>query len=496
MTPPDNVLCILTDQQRIDTLGCYGNSDVATPAIDGLAAEGTTLEQCFTPTAICSPARASLLTGVRPYRHRMLANHERNVGYIEELPGSDELTPFSIRLRDAGYNVGLAGKWHVGHRRGPDAFGFDGPHFPGWHNPVTHPRYVEWLARRGLEFPEVADPVRPTFPNGEPGNLLAGRLDLPADATFEAFLAEETIERLHGYAAERHRRGRPFFMATHFFGPHLPYLLPREYLEMYDPGRITLPASVAETFAGKPPVQRRYSEHWGYDTLSADTWRWLIAAYRGYATLIDAQVARILAALRELDLWPTTCVAYSADHGEFTGAHRLHDKGPAMYDDIYRIPGLLRVPGAPPGRREPRLTTLLDFTATFLDIAGLPPDPEAHGQSLLGLARGQDVPWRDAVFAEFHGHHFPYPQRMIRTATMKLIINPESVHELYDLIADPDELVNVFDDPAYRAPRDALVHRLYAELRRCGDNFHHWMATMLAVGGGDDATSPSDFGRG
>jgi arylsulfatase A-like enzyme len=487
-----NILFIMTDQHRTDTLGCYGNPHVRTPALDGLAAEGTVFGSCFTPTAICSPARASLLTGVMPFRHRLLANYERNVGYIEEL--SDAFTPFSQRLREAGYNVGLTGKWHVGRRRGPDDFGFDGTHFPGWHNPVYHPKYTGWLAKLGLRAPELRDPVRGTFPNGQPGNLLAGRLDLPADATFEAFLAAETVSWLADYAADYHEHQRPFFMATHFFGPHLPYLLPPDYLEMYSKDLVTLPASMSETFERKPTVQKRYSQHWTFDTLSADTWRWLIAAYWGYVTLIDQQVGRILDALRTLGLADTTNVVFTADHGEFTGSHRLHDKGPAMYDDIYRIPAILRVPGQSP-RREERFASLLDYTATILDIAGLEPDPDADGTSLLPLARGEDPggQWRDAVLAEFHGHHFPYPQRMIRTATAKLIVNPESLNELYDLDHDPDELSNVYDDPAYAGIRDDLLHRLYTELRDRGDNFHHWMTTMYPVGGKDYDTSLSDF---
>jgi arylsulfatase A-like enzyme len=492
MPRTQNMLFIMTDQHRVDTLPCYGNPHVRTPALDSLAEEGTVLDACFTPTAICTPARASLLTGVMPFRHRLLANYERNVGYSEEL--SDAFTPFSLRLRDAGYNVGLTGKWHVGRHRGPDEFGFDGIHLPGWHNPVSQPEYVSWLASRGLEVPKVAEPVRGTFPNGQPGNLLAGRLDQPADATFEAFLAEDTITWLQKYAADYHASGRPFFMATHFFGPHLPYLLPAEYLKMYSPDLVTLPASVNETFEHKPTVQRRYSQHWTFDTLPSSTWRSLIAAYWGYVTLIDEQIGRLVQALRDLGVWDSTCVTFTADHGEFTGSHRLHDKGPAMYDDIYRIPGLLRVPGAPGGRRERRFTSLMDFTATILDIAGLPPDPEADGRSLLPLACGEDPQgWRDAVLAEFHGHHFPYPQRMIRTETAKLIVNPESFNELYDLERDPDELSNVYDEPRYRELRDQLLHRLYTELRARGDNFHHWMTTMYPVGGKDYDTSLSDF---
>lgn len=487
-----NVLFLMTDQHRVDTLGCYGNAHVSTPHLDALAAGGTRMDACFTPSAICTPARASLLTGVLPFRHKLLANYERNVGYTEEL--SAEFMPFSRRLREVGYNVGLEGKWHVGRQRGPAEFGFDGAHYPGWHNPISHPDYLEWLSARGLPAPVIRDEVRGTFPNGEPGNLLAGVLDQPPEATFEHFLTDRTIERLEQYAMERHRDGRPFYLATHYFGPHLPYLLPPEYLQMYDPDLVQMPASVDETFEGKPPVQRRYSEHWTHDTLDEATRRWLVAAYWGYVTLIDQQVGRLLEALHRLDLWDTTAVAFSADHGEFTGAHRLHDKGPAMYDDIYRIPGLLRVPGAPQGQVCEEFTSLIDYTATVLDLAGLEPDRQADGRSLLPIARGE-VPadWREDITAEFHGHHFPYPQRMLRTRRYKLIVNPESVNELYDLGSDPLEMRNRYEDPALAQVRADLLTRLYDRLKSSGDNFHHWMTSMYPVGGKSYDTSLSDF---
>jgi arylsulfatase A-like enzyme len=150
MSLPANILFLMTDQHRLDTLGCYGNPHVSTPHLDALAAAGTRFDACFTPSAICTPARASLLTGVLPFRHRLLANYERNVGYSEEL--SDEFVPFSRRLREVGYNVGIEGKWHVGKNRGPRDFGFDGAHYPGWHNPIGHPDYRAWLARQEIHI--------------------------------------------------------------------------------------------------------------------------------------------------------------------------------------------------------------------------------------------------------------------------------------------------------------------------------------------------------
>ncbi|RCK70894.1 sulfatase [Desertihabitans brevis] len=488
----------MTDQHTVSTLGCYDNPVVETPNLDRLAATGTRFTDCFTPTAICTPARASLLTGAAPFRHKLLANYERNVGYMEDL--DPHQFTFAEALRDAGWNLGLLGKWHGGVQRTAADYGFAGPHFEGWHNQVDHPDYLAYLDEHDLPPYRISDLVRGTTPNGGEGNLLAARLHQPLEATFEHYLATRTIEMLERFAQGEGQRsapeegpdGRPpFFLATHFFGPHLPYILPAEWYDRYDPDAMELPASVAETFENKPPVQANYSGLWTHDTLGERTSRELIAAYWGYVAMIDLEIGRILDAVDRLGLTGSTAVLFTADHGEFTGAHRLHDKGPAMYDDIYRIPALVRVPGEAPQVRE-ELVTLTDMTATVLELAGLDASPAVDSRSLLPLVRGESVPWSPTVLCEYHGHHFPYPQRMLRTRTHKLVVNPESVNELYDLVTDPHELVNRIGDPELAVVERELVSELYRQLRERGDNFYHWMTPMYAVGEADyDATLSS-----
>ncbi|MEU5270146.1 sulfatase-like hydrolase/transferase [Streptomyces hygroscopicus] len=481
-----NLLFLMTDQHRVDTLGCYGNPHVATPNLDRLAATGTRFDRFYTPTAICTPARASLLTGQAPFRHRLLANYERNVGYLEDL--REDAFTFPRALAERDYQLGLVGKWHVGTHRNAASHGFDGPDLPGWHNPVDHPDYLAYLEERGLPRYRITDPVRGTTPNGNPGNLLAARLQQPVEATFEHYLATRTIEQLDRYAAD----GRPFYLATHFFGPHLPYLLPDAYYDRYDPGLVELPPSIAETFEGKPPVQRNYSAHWTFDTMPIEVTRKLIAVYWGYVTLIDEQIGRILTRLDELGLTDDTSVFFTADHGEFTGAHRLHDKGPAMYEDIYRIPGIIRVPGQEPQvRRE--FVSLTDCTATILELAGCDPAPATDSRSLLPLVRGEHPDWPKELLAEFHGHHFPYPQRMLREDRYKLVVNPESVNELYDLDADPHELSNRYEHPELAGVRRRMMRRLYDLLRERGDNFYHWMTPMYDIGALDYDPTLSSF---
>ena len=293
----DNILFLMTDQHTQSTLGSYGNTVVRTPNLDRIAAMGTRFADTFTPTAICTPARGSLLTGAAPFRHKLLANYERNVGYIEDL--ADGQFTFAEALHDAGYQLGLVGKWHGGVRKTAATYGFQGPRFEGWHNPVDHPDYLSYLQERDLPAYEISDKIRGVTPNGGEGNLVAARLHQPLEATFEHYLADRTIEMLERFAGggldehraggglDEHRAGggashgeppAPFFLATHFFGPHLPYILPDEFFDLYDPDQITLPESVAETFENKPPVQKNYSGLWTYDRLPEAVSRKLIAA--------------------------------------------------------------------------------------------------------------------------------------------------------------------------------------------------------------------------
>ena len=483
-----NTLLLITDQQRADSLGCYGNPLCRTPNADRLAAQGVRFDCAFTPTSICTAARGSLLTGVMPHKHKLLANFERNVGYPTELP--DGTIPFSRYLRQAGCNAGTVGKWHIGVERGPDYYEFDGLHYPGWGAPVNHPDYERYLDERGLPPFRTREPVRGRFPNGQPSNITAGRYEGPVEGAYPYFLAERTIAMLRRYAED----GKPFFLACQWFGPHLPYYLPDAYYDLYDPADVPLPPGMAETFRNKPRVHEHYARHWAFDSFTPDEWRKIIAVYWGYVTLIDEQMRRVLAELDARGLTDDTAVFFTSDHGAFVGSHKMQDKGPAMYDDTYRVPLIASLPGGLQHAVDDHFVSLVDLPATFLDIAGAPVPDYFDGRSIAPLLRGEDVSdWRQYIVAEFHGHHFPYPQRMIRTHTHKLVVNPPDIDELYDLAQDPYELVNQIDNPAYADVKRALYAALYRELQESGDNFYHWMTTMYDVGQAAGDASLSGF---
>jgi len=445
---PENVLFVCTDQQRTDSLDAYGNGFVETPTLDRLAAEGRAFERGYTPSAICGPARAALVTGQFPHNNGVTRNPEE----ADLSPG--DCLPYTQLLRDAGYEVGLTGKWHLGSP--PGEFGVEGEHYPGWWQPLNHDDYQAYLDENDL--PRFDGTLEDTFPKSHPGYQSGGVDPRPAEASFTYYLAERAIERLREYA----EGDRPFYHGLHFFGPHNPYYLPEEYLHMYDPEDVDLPESaIRETFEDKP----RAHEAQRIDFLDTADWRRILAAYHGWVTFIDEQVGRVLDELDRLGLADSTAVVYTSDHGGFVTAHKSHDKGPAMYEDIYNVPLVTRNL-TDRGDAETDFVSLLDLPPTFLEIAGAEVPERYDGRSLYDLG-AED--WREGILGEFHGHKYAYQQRMLRTDRYKLVLNQADTPELYDLKRDPHELDNRIDDPRYGEVAESLYERLLDRLAETGD---------------------------
>ena len=334
--------------------------------------EGFAFTNAFTPTAICTPARASLLTGKRPGKHQVLANPEWNIAYRVSIP--EGTWTYTQELRDAGYNVGIVGKYHCGHNL-PGKFGADDDTFWGAENPVANEEYAAWLDERGLPPVRAHDLWRGKLPGGRYGHILAARLDQPEEATFERFLADRAITRLRQYAADWKEARRPFCLDVHFFGPHLPYFLPDEWFDLIDPADVELPESFGDPLIGKPPIQLNYATYWSTSSFTNEQWKKLIAVYWGYVAMIDFEIGRIMDEARELGVLDDTAVFFCADHGEFTGAHRLNDKGPMMYDDIYNIPFIARIPGVSAVGRSTAFVSLIDLPAPAPVLGRVPQGP-------------------------------------------------------------------------------------------------------------------------
>lgn len=449
-----NILFICTDQQRYDSLGCYGNPHVQTPTIDRLAAEGVLFEQCYVQSPVCAPSRASLATGQYPAAHGLWANG------VALDPGQPL---FSRALADSGYGCGMIGKMHLAAcfegRTEPRLD--DGYDFYRWAHDPSHlsPEndYHRWLRER---HPDLHEQVSAS---GARVRHQPGGFDtLPTEAHYSRWASDRAIEFLDEAGPE----DAPFFLWVNFFDPHHPFVAPQEYLDRYDPEALPEPIGTAETLATKPSIQQDASTESyagnarGFADHAPREIKEIIAAYYAMVTLIDDETKRILDRLDALGLRDDTIVIFTSDHGEMLGDHQLLLKGPMLYDAAVRVPLIMRWPGQlPKGERRSELVQWIDLTTTFTDLAGLPAMPTAQGSSLLPLARGDaDADARGWAMCQYRNSGHPYDppvhMTMLRTGDHKLIVQhgaPASdrprTGELYNLATDPDELTNLWDDP-------------------------------------------------
>lgn len=426
-----NLLYVMTDQQRYDTLGSCERTPCRTPRLDALAEQGVRFDTAYSVCTLCSPARASMLTGLYPHNHGMRTNNDMNDAVRRELP--DEVRLISQDLAEAGYNCGYVGKWHCGTEKVPSSFGFEGMDVPDYGSPWATDEYRDYLDENGLQRPRFVD---------EGGGLR--RFEGPAEASEPFFLANQAGNMLRDYSRCSDAGGEPFMVFLSFWGPHMPYDVPEPWASMYDPAAVEFGPDREDDLQGKPCVQRRFRETCGSHDRSEEEWRRAIARYWGYCALIDEAVGRLLDLLDELGRAEDTAVLFSTDHGNMIGSHGgFYDKGPFTYEETYHIPLICRVPGAAAaGAVCDGPVTNMDLATTALDLAGVVPARDHDGRSLVPLLDDPQADWPDYCVSEWHGHRFLYTQRMVRWGRYKYVFNPADVDELYDLEEDPHELDN------------------------------------------------------
>jgi arylsulfatase A-like enzyme len=458
-----NVLVFFCDQLRLDLLGCYGGALVRTPHIDALARDSAVFERAYTPTALCSPARASLLTGLYAHTHHMFNNSTPGYSYCEHLrPDLPMLQDWADDETD--YQSAYYGKWHIGpaedlfrsrfhHTQKPTQGGPPFLHSSHWHPNARLAPLVESVA------------------SGR-----AGTLDLPLEGFPDVVAARYTQQFLRSRDEER-----PFLAFCAFPGPHSPWMVPAEWGIRYDPAEIPMWANRYDRFEGKPLYQKKLrllatSRRAGS---SPEDWdkelRALLACCFSYLELIDEMVGQVVATLKELGLYERTAILFTADHGDMAGAHGYISKGAYMYDEIYRIPLLLKPPAGSAPRRLSVPVHLMDVTATCLHLmSGHEQDTlggrPLHGRSLLPLVQG-DARWpREVHYAEYHGDWYGhYSARMVTDGQWKLVWNLSDLCELYDLESDPAELKNLFYEPDHANVRRRYLAAMVEEARRVGD---------------------------
>lgn len=470
LMPTPNILLIHADQHRADCIGAHGHPFIQTPNLDRLIAEGADFTNAFTPIPLCTPARTSLLTGQWPMQHGAITNPDAEAGRAFNAA----IPTFSQALRDAGYFLGYVGKWGVDPQRPPTAFGFNVY--------VSERDYGK--QRQQLRLPPKPNTNR-WFGETDP-HITPGQSQL-------AWGADMTVQLLH-HAVQGNA---PFFLRWDPSEPHLPNVVPEPYASLYPAATISPWPNFADPLTGKPYIQHQQRRTWGIDQWDWAKWAPIVGRYLGEITLLDHQIGRVLATLDELGLAENTVVIYSTDHGDLCGAHGMIDKHYVMYDELVRVPFIVRWPGQiVAGQRcDAFISSAIDLAATFCDLAGVDQPSTFAGQSIVPLMTTQPATrnpqhpsallranvTRSDIFATYHGNQFGlYSQRMVRDHHWKYVWNATAEDELYDLVNDPGELINLGANLAYAAEGHRLRQRILAWMEETHDRLlNPWVRGQL-----------------
>ena len=502
MSDRPNFLCIVTDQQRADHLGCAGNPVLRTPNIDRIAALGVRFRRAYVNNPLCMPARATLFTGRTPRGHGVRTNG---------VPLNYALPTMADALRQAGYRTHAVGKIHLrpfgtpngrpieelDPREFPESralwdsgriqalpqpyYGLEQVEFAGGHGSWMWGDYVTWLRQQRLYGFDFLQPQagRPSLHQAEQSWKSA----LPEELHHSRWVADRSIAFLEDAA----RQPKPFFLWCSFPDPHHPYCPPAPWSEMYDPSGVPLPVRREGELDDLPPFFKEVYEkgmplsgRFGPTRMSDDQLREILALTYGMISLFDHHIGRILGALEATGLRGNTVVVFVSDHGDLMGDHGLINKGPFHFDGLLKVPFLWSWPGQfGAGVATDALASHLDFAPTILDLAGVPiPEgpvplkPEAErmpppwpGLSLLPVLRGEEPSVRDSVVIENDEDYLGLRLRTLVTDRHQLTIYSGAEYgELFDLDEDPGQVRNLWNSAAHRAVRDSLHHWLLHEL--------------------------------
>lgn len=424
-----NILFIMPDQLRAQSVGFMGNEDVRTPHLDRLAREGLLLRNTLANAPVCCPARANILTGSYTHKNGMTANDLR---LREDLPG------LAKSLRAAGYRTGFIGKWHLD----------GGPRLPGYVPPGSR--------RHGYEFWAANECSHTHFKTQY-------FRDTPEPIPIRKFEVEAWMDIGTEFLRESKKDGRPFYLTIQPGPPHDPYKAPPEYSRLYEPSKLKM----RPNWKGGPGIPGPAE----------------IAEYYGMITAIDDQVGRILRVLEELGMEEDTIVLFASDHGDMLGSQgrRLKRK---PWEESIRVPGIIRYPRAvKAGRAVDFPFTHVDFAPTLLGLCGVPVPREMQGADLSGLIQGNGGKPPDSAFFQIFG---PYQGdgtedgwRGLRTSRYMYARFEHKPWVLYDLEKDPYQMRNLVDERSAKPLREELDKQLRDWMSRTGDSWkYNWKALV------------------
>jgi len=486
-----NILLITSDQQHWNTIGAF-NPEISTPNLDRLARQGTTFDRAYCPNPTCTPTRASIITGKYPSQHG---------AWTLGTSLSEDHTTIGEVLGKDGYRTALVGKAHFQQIIPTDEYPtlegrgtlhdyefwkqFNGPyygfevaemarnHTNEW---LVGQHYVLWLEEQGCtNWRDYFVAPTGTMDKDE---LYLWRL--PEKFHYNSWIAERTNELLESYKEE----DDSFFLWASFPDPHPPYLVPEPWASMYDPNKLTIPSVTPGEHEQNPPhfgmTQQKdpdfssYQEsgfsihgYHSHQVFTEEEHRKAVATYYGMVSFMDEQIGRILDRLEELGLAEDTLIVFTTDHGHFFGQHGLQFKGGFHYEDLLKIPFIVKYPDVvPANKRSNSLQSLVDLAPTFLSFAGLPIPGAMTGVDQAAVWREPELAARDHVICEFRHEPTTIHQKTYVNDRYKITVYYNQTYgEIFDLQEDPEELNNLWADERFKDLKmELLLKYAWAEL--------------------------------
>jgi arylsulfatase A-like enzyme len=445
-----NVLWLMTDEQRPDSLGCYRGGGAHSPHLDSLAAEGTLFENAYTPSPVCVACRSALITGNSASTNGVLHNQARL------RPGS---TPLTWRFEDAGYQTATFGKKHYflpGKR----------PVFQTEAGMITD-KFVEPENYAKGFNPADYDVLQyaPAPTQKEKRRwILAGKFPVGEDQSAEARNVALAIDWL-----SRRDGAKPFFLRVSFNAPHTPAVTPAQYLALIDPKKIDIPFPSEAELASQPKRESVLLRGFqGTQRMTREEIQKARHYYYARVSFADAMMGRLIGWMKDRQLLDNTIVVFVSDHGSHLGDHGMLQKQ-TFYEQVATVPYFYWRKGL--GRRGVRLkipVNILSLLPTLLELAGLP-HQGAEGRSLAAEVSKGVEPRQQPIFSEiafgYQGYRDADRQVMMRDGRYKLSLFPDSGDPdgaLYDLARDPNEARNLYADPKHRGLVAKLRERIYA----------------------------------
>jgi arylsulfatase len=469
MTKGPNILLITADQLQRKSLSVYGNRAIKTPNIQGLANTGTTMDYHYIQNPVCSPSRATMFTGKYPRNHGLRENGCTMYDGLESIASA---------LKDNGYITGAFGKMHFTPQmtayREDDNWPEDDFGFLVKHLTCDHRRgeYMDWLYENYADWYEyMTKPQnrKPVECNGKLWTDAPQMLEnlLPAELHQTTWIANHTIEFI------KKERTEPFFAWCSFVDPHHPFDPPEPYASMYNYEDIELPIRREGEMEDKPEHFRAIltgkgpgNEKYKFDTMSDDVYKMIICKYYGMISLIDDNIGRIIKALKESGQYDNTVIIFTSDHGEYLGDHRLLFKGPFHYDSLIRVPMVINYPSyIPAGSHCKAITQHTDIMPTILQLAGVSVPAGVQGRSMIPAIMGDIGSGYDFALTENFNGDWGMNIKTISSREWKLTYYcGMEFGELYHLRNDPEEFVNLWDNPDFEKIKINLIKKLLDRL--------------------------------